>query len=534
MAIRSAKEQLDQIYGKCMRSSAYTTTASNAEDDDRTDLESLFSKFSQSSIESYTTMSHEHTSSTALIVELLLLDEELSSLYRSAKSQVSLQKLKTHLYGFLRAFGKELLQEAQNNKTRLASVFIRKSAKHIADGIGARLGSDDEVEIVLLLPEYDPRDKEKMVDSFLSSLDDKTAASQRHLRTSLPIAKGLGHIPEEASAPPDSSGHESSQEADTDNESQADEINDHLHLDEVKKFLISSDALLNMKRELRKWLKVDEQKEENSVKPAKPSEVSSAAGDDRDVGVVEQVQINSRRNNLPGTGGLKFGVSRPISMVTKSKLFKLPKLVSSVMILTGFLEPPIPPGHRRIRWKNVSLCPNIVHRLSANQSLISQSRGKMLRDDYIEHEPGALDALDEYLNSPSSRHDSGPGITKPSSPTSNSRSITSAHPQRTASTFASAEEHQCPHNAMATDDIEIGRTDGPPLYLCLCADRKKYKVHLDQKPISDVSHDKELFVALKQHYQGERKGLWQSYLSIKTVESIHFTKVGFDSSRLPA
>ncbi|OKL62565.1 hypothetical protein UA08_02131 [Talaromyces atroroseus] len=46
-------------------------------------------------------------------------------------------------------------------------------------------------------------------------------------------------------------------------------------------------------------------------------------------------------------------------------------------------EPPIPPGHQRIRWKN--------------------ARGKLLHDDYTERKPGALQELQDYLNSTNKR-----------------------------------------------------------------------------------------------------------------------------------
>ncbi|CAF3619011.1 unnamed protein product [Fusarium graminearum] len=49
-------------------------------------------------------------------------------------------------------------------------------------------------------------------------------------------------------------------------------------------------------------------------------------------------------------------------------------------------EDDITPGHHRIRWRNYH-----------NQ--FPQNRGKLLHDDYIEHEAGALRALEDYLNS---------------------------------------------------------------------------------------------------------------------------------------
>lgn len=154
----------------------------------------------------------------------------------------------------------------------------------------------------------------------------------------------------------------------------------------------------------------------------------------------------------------------------------------------------------------------------------------MLYDDYIEHEPGALDELSDYLNT-FCQHDPGSDQSRQSA-AANLQSSGSAGARAAPSAKGPSNEDspsliRDPSNNTTSADIELANFPKNPLYLCLCADRKRYKVHLDQKSIIDITHDKELFLTLRRHYYTERKGLWRSYLSMRTIESINFTKVCF-------
>lgn len=63
-----------------------------------------------------------------------------------------------------------------------------------------------------------------------------------------------------------------------------------------------------------------------------------------------------------------------------------------------------------------------------------------------------------------------------------------------------------------------------PLHLFSCIERGRYKVDLQQKLVTDISHDRELFRALRTQYH-ENRGRVRSYWSLRAVHSIHFMKV---------
>ncbi|KAF5240546.1 hypothetical protein FANTH_9517 [Fusarium anthophilum] len=110
-------------------------------------------------------------------------------------------------------------------------------------------------------------------------------------------------------------------------------------------------------------------------------------------------------NTQPETRSLALSDYLHIPSAGMMKIYgKIPTFVSDI----GLREHDIAPGYQRVKWKN--------------------KRGKLLYDDYIEHEPGALQALQNYLNSSAYRsrsslasvdgHDSG--IPIPSDPSSSS------------------------------------------------------------------------------------------------------------------
>ena len=71
-------------------------------------------------------------------------------------------------------------------------------------------------------------------------------------------------------------------------------------------------------------------------------------------------------------------------------------------------------------------------------------------------------------------------------------------------------------------DLELAITSNP-LHLFTCVERGKHKVDLQQQLITDISHDRELFLTLRQRHR-ECKGLLRLYWSLRTVHSIHFMK----------
>lgn len=348
LTAEALSSRLKKIHDTCMASETYCIGAGDAGDvldDDTTDLESLFSTFSQSSIESFTTLNREQMSGTALVVELLLFDEELNSLYQLASSQVSLTKLRTHLYGFLRIFGKELQSEAKDERTRLASTFIRRSARHIANGIGSSLMPDDQDEVLPSLREDNFQDdKEQIINTYLSSLEDAT--NQQHDSTTEPFRhdqqmEGYRDVSDE--------------DSDDGNEND-DNLNANLELDEVKRFLILSEALSKMKRELRKWLKVEE--DESDFASESGSQAFPFMGED-------SIAVEEPENDYLDAACLKeydktllqddsISAAKSSQLPEMSPLARLLEFITWMLIWTGLQEQPVLPGHRRIQWRNVS------------------------------------------------------------------------------------------------------------------------------------------------------------------------------------
>lgn len=159
-----------------------------------------------------------------------------------------------------------------------------------------------------------------------------------------------------------------------------------------------------------------------------------------------------------------------------------------------------------------------------------QTRGKLLYDDYVEYEPGALDALNEYLNTPSNERISGsaePGL--PSTGAIPLSSVSNSSQKPTSSSLADNSRSRGVNgdarNTSITTDVEQAE-DQSPLFLCLCADKPRHKVYLDQKPINNVVNDQQVFSALRQHYHKQTKWRWRSFFSIRAVRTIQFTKVG--------
>ena len=158
----------------------------------------------------------------------------------------------------------------------------------------------------------------------------------------------------------------------------------------------------------------------------------------------------------------------------------------------------------------------------------------MLYDDYIEREPGALEALRQYLNGSGNQSTSGeaqtdlsPSVTMAQASPQGSISHRSSCSPNDGSRAAADQLHQRNNarsdNRPVQDDIELRMSSGP-LHLFLCIEHGRYKVDFQQKLVTDISHDRELFQALRAQYH-ESRGRLRSYWSLRAVHSIHFMKV---------
>ncbi|CAG8276302.1 unnamed protein product [Penicillium salamii] len=194
--------------------------------------------------------------------------------------------------------------------------------------------------------------------------------------------------------------------------------------------------------------------------------------------------------------------------MTKEHL-NLKGLLSSI----GLLEGSVPKGYQRFRWIN--------------------RHGEQLYDDYVEHEPGAIEALREYLNA----------TTVPNNiPHASNQEQTSFHPasmytlnpiSMSAGILTSidiTDQSTNAPNTVQTDsiqqDIETGNSFTRPLLLLSCIEKRGRPVQLHQEIVTHVTDDRELFHALRRVYFSHRSK-FELFWSLRTLHSIHFMKFGY-------
>jgi hypothetical protein len=166
------------------------------------------------------------------------------------------------------------------------------------------------------------------------------------------------------------------------------------------------------------------------------------------------------------------------------------------------------------------------HFLVAN---ILQSRGTRLYDDYVEHEEGALQALENYLNSSVYVSAAAPGSCHPSS----SGNLSSDPPPNGNSAItlgsSSVEEKFDPTKKSAgseniSTDVEQGVVSTRVRHLLCCLESKSYRSGLRQEIVTNITSDRELFHTLSNGYHRQR-GKHRPYWSLRSISSIQFMKV---------
>ncbi|KAE8136331.1 hypothetical protein BDV38DRAFT_249862 [Aspergillus pseudotamarii] len=175
-------------------------------------------------------------------------------------------------------------------------------------------------------------------------------------------------------------------------------------------------------------------------------------------------------------------------------------------------ERKVPKHHKRFRWTN--------------------RYGKRLYDDYIEREPGALQALQNYLDVTTV-----PKKTKtPGEHGQNSSRAASLYTPNTQSTQTTSplttvdiadQSVTNPRNSETSNvfhDIEHSKTKPTrPLLLLACIKRHGRPVKLHQEFVTHIADDRQLFHALRKIYYNHRQRL-ESFWSLRTLHSIHFMR----------
>ncbi|KAJ5464614.1 uncharacterized protein N7458_000300 [Penicillium daleae] len=183
-------------------------------------------------------------------------------------------------------------------------------------------------------------------------------------------------------------------------------------------------------------------------------------------------------------------------------------------LLQFFLgEEDIPEKHKRFRWIN--------------------RHGKRLYDDYVEHEPGALHVLQEYLqattmpNSPVGDGSQSQGISSaavrytPGSSGLQARASTSTTSSGDITDQSIATPTSQP--AVASQGIGTGNRASRPLLLLSCIERRGRPTTLHQEYVTDITDDRQLFHTLRKIYYSHRRK-FESFWSLRTLHSIHFMK----------
>ncbi|KAF4428917.1 carbohydrate-binding module family 21 [Fusarium austroafricanum] len=185
----------------------------------------------------------------------------------------------------------------------------------------------------------------------------------------------------------------------------------------------------------------------------------------------------------------------------------------------GLREDEIAAGYKRLRWRN--------------------GAGKWLYDDYMEHEEGALHALQHRLNSSiyrsaaSSTNNRGHGLptcvpsgsTRPANRSAaasitNSCDIADQNPGAGVNLGSSA----------SRNDLEKGKASLNTLRILSCLDSRRHSVVLHEELVTDVADDQQLFKALRNRYY-EHRGKLKRHWSLRTVQAIHFMKFSYGGHR---
>ncbi|KAL3468675.1 hypothetical protein BJX99DRAFT_252544 [Aspergillus californicus] len=206
---------------------------------------------------------------------------------------------------------------------------------------------------------------------------------------------------------------------------------------------------------------------------------------------------------------LAFVLKNKASGWTKTVHFDHKELFAKI----GLVEKSIPKNHERFRWTN--------------------RQGKKLYDDYVVHEPGALQNLQEYLDATTI-----PVVPTNAAPASSHGQISS----RAASMYTPNLTHLSTGIFTSIDitdqpthsprDFQTDITQQPvesrasftgPLWLLSCIERRGHPLQLHQEIITHVTDDRELFHALRKIYYSHRRK-YESFWSMRTLHSIHFMK----------
>ena len=159
-----------------------------------------------------------------------------------------------------------------------------------------------------------------------------------------------------------------------------------------------------------------------------------------------------------------------------------------------------------------------------------QHRNKLLYDDYVEHKPGSLKALQEYLNTSAYRTKAHPVENLGDAPSNNHASRTAEDSSAKENTPDSGDiAHQAPQGNPPSStkshdqaNTHISPDTTRPPHLFPCTDKLEYGRTLHQDAITNVKTSLQLFEGLRKQYLKHRGDL-RPYWSFRTISqhSLH-------------
>ncbi|VUC35062.1 unnamed protein product [Clonostachys rosea] len=421
-------------------------------------------------------------SGVALLTELLFNHKDLSPLYKLAISRVEIGKLRTHLYGFFRIYGKELYREASDEKEKLAAQFIRRCARLLANAICQNLQIEGGEEDWSSLLSTERVSMEQNVNEWIE-------ASLTNVEGLVPQAT---EGDDKRIVDPLRAETTSSESSNEDYEVIPEEPEDYLLLSQVEDFILSADAFSNLRLALRAWLNLDDGKSADPTSKENEEEASL--------------------ETHPSAASAKQNSSIFSALLSAIRRAGMVHNVKNILVLTGLREPELVEGYQRLRWRN--------------------NKGNTLFDDYFENEPGALEALEAYLNTCAYRKKNAGSTTSSASSSqqrthntneSTSGSINSNSVQTMPSSCGQGMDPGEITSAFETD-IELTASPSESLHLFTCIERGSHKLEFHQKVITNIPNDQTLFESLRdEHYRGHRGSLRRT-ISLRTIQSVHFMK----------
>ncbi|RYP34123.1 hypothetical protein DL767_004458 [Monosporascus sp. MG133] len=283
----------------------------------------------------------------------LLSQEDLKALYTMAVLNVERRKVRVHIRGFLKEYGRNLLKEASNRGLEIqAAKFVQELAGRIADEISWSITGSEEMGRPL-----ETKLAKKDLETWLSSLQPQSVDVEK----------------EPNSIDPGASVDEMFEDGESD-----EEVGDDIlfpNIDKVKDFLLNSEAFGIYVTAMRTWLKVDGGHKGDIEKPAgnmpvhtdteevveeSPADSSASGLGQHQTEHIEKPPAEFKPDSQQDTA--QEPESRSTSRQNRGGVNDLISGLSSFWGISFFFYdlvelfvPRVRPGYKRLRWRCVSL-----------------------------------------------------------------------------------------------------------------------------------------------------------------------------------